>query len=163
MDWTTVFTCVMTSVTTIAIAVLGFFQTKRSKETEKYRKLKDQLEAERQKKVDEEKMKEEKRLQALEASVNDMKTEVQALKEDMLGLTSKNLANIQQQLAHLHVLQTGNMTYIESLSNVVLAIGETIDDSPSITASDKAKLSDMIKDHRKVASETRSGLYNIIA
>ena len=163
MDWTTVFTCVMTSATTFAIAVLGFLQTKRSKETERYRKLKDQIEAERQKKIDEEKLKEKERLQALETSVNDMKIEVQALKEDMMELTSKNLTNIQQQLSHLHILQTGNMTYIESLSKVVLAIGETIYDSPSITASDKVKLSEMIKDHRKVESETRNSLYNIIA
>jgi len=163
MDWTTVFTCVMTSITTFAVAFLGLYQTRKSKEAEDYRKLREELETERQQKLELEKEEEENRLRALEESVNSMKSDVRTLKEDMQLLTNTNLLAIKDQLSHLHTLQAGSLSYMTSLSNVVVMIGEALDDSESINDADRKKITSSIEKHRELESKIHGELYNIIA
>lgn len=162
MDWTTLFTCVMTSITTIVVAALGLYQSKKTKETEKYRKLREQLDEEKHKELEKEKEEEEKRFQALEESMNSIKKDVRNLKEDMQVISKNNLQNIADQLSRLHTLQVGNLTCIESLSNVVLVIGETLDDSSMVESSDKDRLAKSIEHHHEVEERVRKDLYNII-
>lgn len=162
MDWTTVITCVMSSITAIVVAAIGLYQKKKAEETVEYRRLREELEKEKQKQLEQEKKEEEQRLTSLENSVNSMKDDVKSLKDDMQELTKTNIVHINEQLNHLHVLQSSNMTYIESLSNVVLGIGEILDDSDTVSESDKKKMTHSIDTHKRTEAELHNKLYNII-
>lgn len=162
MDWTTAFTCIMSSLTTIVVAAIGLYQKKKAKETTEYRRLREELEQEKQKQLDQERKKEEQRLASLEESVNSMKDDVKSLKDDMQILTKTNMVHINEQLSHLHVLQSSNMEYIESLSNVVLGIGEILDDSETVSDNDKKKLLHSMDTHKHTQSELHNKLYKII-
>jgi len=162
MDWTTLFTCVTSSLTTIVVAALGLYQSKKTKEAEEYRKLREKLDEKKHKELTKEKEEEEKRFQELEASVNAMQKDVRDLKDGMKILTTTNLQNIADQLSRLHTLQVGNLTCVESLSNVVLVIGETLDGSSVVNNSDKDRLSKSIERHHEVEEKVRKDLYNII-
>ena len=155
MDWTTVITCVMSSITAIVVAAIGLYQKKKAEETVEYRRLREELEKEKQKQLEQEKKEEEQRLTSLENSVNSMK-------DDMQELTKTNIVHINEQLNHLHVLQSSNMTYIESLSNVVLGIGEILDDSDTVSVNDKKKMAHSIDTHKRTEAELHNKLYNII-
>lgn len=162
MDWTTIITCIMSSITTIAVAFIGIYQKKKAKETEEYRRLKEELYIEKQKQIEQEKEKEEQRLVSLENSIKSVKDDVKSLKDDMKQLTQTNMVHIKDQLSRLHTLQSSNMAYIESLSNVVLGIGEILDDSDTVNESDKKKMTQSINAHKKTETELHNKLYNII-
>lgn len=163
MEWTTIFTCIMTSLTTITVAILGLHQSKKAKETEDYRKIRDQLETEREKESERKSMELEKRFKALEKAVNSVQEDVKDLKEGMKAITDKDLIEISDQLKHLHSLQIGSFKCMESVSDVVIIIGTALDDSTAVSASNKKKLADAIDEHKKSQTLIRSELYNIIA
>lgn len=163
MEWTTVFTCIMTSLTTIVVTILGLYQSKKAKETEEYRKLREQLDEEKRKEEERKSKEEEERLLALEKSINSVREDVQVLKEDMGKITGKELSVISEQLNHLHTIQIGSFKCIESLSDVVVTIGTTLDDSSAVDEQDKRRLADAISQHKKVNSLVHNELYNIIA
>lgn len=162
MDWTTLITCIMTSLTTISVAVLGLAQSKRAKETAEYKKLREQLESERQQKQESKEQEDAKRLEAIEKSLREMKSDVEGLKSDMHILTNSELANIMQQLSHLHTFQADNFAYMQSLSNVVLAIGESLNESDAVDKEDKEKMNNTIESHRKIEQAIYKKLYSII-
>lgn len=162
MDWTTIFTCIMSSITTIAVAVLGLSQSKQAKQTAEYKKLSDQLEAEKQAKLEAKAQEDAKRLESIEKSLKDMKSDVEGLKSDMSRLTSDDLKRISDQLSHLHTFQTDNFEYMQSLSNVVLTIGEALNDADGIRVTDKEKIAKNIEEHKKVENKIHTRLYSII-
>ena len=163
MDWTTIVTCILTSITTISVAALGLYQTRKSKETEDYRKLRDSLEKERQEKLKEEKEREEERLDAIEKSLKEMRTDVESLKDDMDTLKTTNITGIKTQLEHLHLIQTSNFSYIESLSNVVVQIGESLDSSNAIDDNNKKSMTEQITNHKAIESRIHQQLLQVIA
>ena len=155
MDYTTIFTCIMTSITTLSVAFLGYFQSKKAKENEEYKKLREQLEEERNKKAQEKEEKEEARLQELERIV-------QSLNDCVEQLTKCQIKEMYEQLEHLHTFQTDNFSYMQSLSNVVTTIGESLHDSGTIDVKSKEKITKSIESHRKTEQEIHKKLYNIV-
>lgn len=165
MDYTTILNCVMSSITTIAVAFLGYFQSKKAKENEEYKKLREQLEEERNKKAQEKEEKEEKRLRELEQIVSSLNKDVKNLNDCVDKLSNsqtKDIKDINEQLEHLHTIQTDNFSYMQSLSNVVTTIGESLHDSGTVDANSKDKITQSIENHRKTEQEIHKKLYNII-
>ena len=140
MDYTTIFTCIMTSITTLSVAFLGYFQSKKAKENEEYKKLREQLEEERNKKAQEKEEKEEARLQELERIVQSLNDDVSELTDCVEQLTKCQIKEMYEQLEHLHTFQTDNFSYMQSLSNVVTTIGESLHDSGTIDVKSKEKI-----------------------
>ena len=149
MDYTTIFTCIMTSITTLSVAFLGYFQSKKAKENEEYKKLREQLEEERNKKAQEKEEKEEARLQEFERIVQSLNDDVSELTDCVEQLTKCQIKEMYEQLEHLHTFQTDNFSYMQSLSNVVTTIGESLHDSGTIDVKSKEKITKSIESHRK--------------
>ena len=122
MDYTTIFTCIMTSITTLSVAFLGYFQSKKAKENEEYKKLREQLEEERNKKAQEKEEKEEARLQELERIVQSLNDDVSELTDCVEQLTKCQIKKMYEQMEHLHTFQTDNYTYMQSLSKLETTI-----------------------------------------
>lgn len=162
MDYTTIFTCIMTSITTLSVAFLGYFQSKKAKENEEYKKLREQLEEERNKKAQEKEEKEEARLQELEGIVQSLNDDVSELTDCVEQLTKCQIKEMYEQLEHLHTFQTDNFSYMQSLSNVVTTIGESLHDSGTIDVKSKEKITKSIESHRKTEQEIHKKLYNIV-
>lgn len=162
MDYTQVFTAIMSAATAISVAALGVYQTKKTKETEAYKKLKDNLEKERAEKIAEKEEAEEARLQSIEELMKDMQCEISELKNDMKTLSEITLKNIEDQLSHMHTLQTDNFSYMRSLSGIVLTIGEGLNDSSAVDNASKDQIEKSIEDHKKMEIEIQKNLLNII-
>ena len=162
MDYTTIFTCIMTSITTFSVAFLGYYQSKKTKENEKYRKLCAQLDEEKSRKAQEKEAKEEARLRELEKIVQSLNDDVTELTDCVEQLTNIQIKEMHEQLDHLHTFQTDNFSYMQSLSNVVTTIGESLHDSGTIDLNSKEKITKSIETHRKTEQEIHKKLYNIV-
>lgn len=159
---TTIITAIMSSITTIVVAMLGVFQARRAKETSEYKKLQDELNAEREKQRKIKEEEDEMRWVNIEKSVEKIQHNVEQLEKDLGNLTDNSLSDIAEQLSHLHLLQTDNFGYIQSLSNVVLTIGETLNDSDVLDDESKSKMMKSISTHRDNEEKLHKKLYTII-
>lgn len=165
MDYTTILTCIMSSITTFAVAFLGYFQSKKVKEDDEYKKLRDQLEEERNIKTQEKEEQEEKRFHELEKIVESLSNDVVNLTDcvDRISETQvKDISDINNQLKNLHTIQTDNFSYMQSLSNVVTTIGELLHNTDEFDLNSKDKIAQSIENHRKTEQEIHKKLYNIV-
>ena len=140
---------IFTSFTTIMVAVIGYKQNKRLKETEEYRKLQNEnnrLIAE----------KEEARLVSIESKISDASDNITKLKNDI------NINDIRSQLEKIHVLNQSNFEFSQSISTVIVLLGEYMVRSDSISEFDKKRLTSEIEDHKKKEDDITSKLVKIV-
>lgn len=162
MDWSALLTCLLSSITTIIVAALGLSQSKKTKESEKYRKLREQIETQEKEAAEKKEQENIERLETIEKSISGMKSDIDELKINVRNLTNTDLTQIENQLSNLHTLQADNFSYIQSLSNVVLTMGESLNASDAIDVKDKDKMKEMIDRHRAAEQEISKKLYKII-
>lgn len=162
MDWTTILNSVITSVVGLFVAYLGYKQNVKTKEDEEYRKLKDQLEAEREEREQEEKLEQEERLKSIEAKIGTMSDNVNNLADTIETLRDKNIPKIVEQISHLHTMESKNFDYIQSLSNVVVDIAETMTESYAIDDEAKSKIKNTISSHKKSEQDIHTQLIKLI-
>ena len=152
----TFFGVIMSSVTAIAVAAIGYFQAKSNKKQEEYNRLREENERIVREQEEQRKHEEEERLLRIEAKIETISSEVVEIK------SSNNMANIEKQLNKLHTLNAMNFEYIQSISNAVCALGESISTSESLTTSERKKLESGIAAHKEKENHIVEKLYNIV-
>lgn len=150
-----IFGIVMTTISTIAVAIIGCYQKKIDKRNEAYLKLRDEHDALLQKERTMKEEESEHRLQSIEQSVSQLTKEVSDLKE------STNLDKISSQLTNLHSLNEVNFEYIRSLSGVVTTIAESLSSSNTLSKESKEEMDDKVDNHKSKEDEIVKKLYKI--
>ena len=161
MDWTQILVCVLSSITTLSVAALGLYQTKKTRETEEYRKIRSEIDQKNAEIEEANKKKQEDRFQKMESSLKDLKSDVSDLKDSIVK-TDQSIKSISNKLGTLHTISSNNFVYMESLSNVVMEIGEAIDDMTDVPDAEKKKLYVLITEHRAQGQKLRNDVYNCI-
>lgn len=162
MDYAAIFNTIMASLSTILVAYLGYRQNRKTKEDEEYRRLREQYDEERAEAIKKEKEEEEKRLKKIESNIQDLHDDVEKLHETMNDIVKLDLEEITKQLKNLHTMQTNNFSYIGSLSNVVVNIGESLARSDVLNDTTNDHLSEIIEEHRKIETDIHTQLYKMI-
>lgn len=147
---------VMTAITSIGVAWLGMIHNRKEKKDSEYRELQATNEQLKQEKNEIEKKQHAERLEKIESSLESLSKDVSSITEAL------DLNTVEKQLSNLHILTQTNFKYIQSLSNVVITIGEVVDDLESVDDSNRNKLRIQIEDHRKTEDEVNNQLYSII-
>lgn len=151
-----IFSIIMTSVTTVIVAIIGLHQAKVEKRNEEYRKLEEEhnemlqeLEEKRQRSYDE-------RFNKLESEVKEMRIGFDELRDEF------DLLKLSNQLTQLHTLNELNFEYVQSLSGVVSIIGEVLVSSSIMDNNTKDRMQKQIDDHKREREKISSGLIKII-
>lgn len=152
----------ISGIVMIIVAVLGYLQVVKTKKDNEYRKLQEELQKEREEKMLEEKLETEERLKAIEESVKKLSNEVTEVKTTVEKFTTQELKDIRKQLQNLHKVQSENFSYIYSLSDIVVGVGETISDMKSLDPEFRDKLGSAIETHKKKEVEIHERLYKMI-
>lgn len=150
-----VFGMLLSAFTTLAVAWMGVQQSKKTKETEEYRKLKDEKDALLREKEEESQKQLNERLSNMESHIASLSGEMTALNDEI------DMKKIESQLSQLHVLNEVNFEYVQSLSGVVSAIGESLTSSTLVSDDDKEKVEKKIDDHKEKEGKITSNLYKI--
>lgn len=145
----------LSAFTTLAVAWMGSQQAKKTKETEAYRKLKDEKDQLIREKEEEERNKLNTRLDNMEGHLESLTGEVTTLNGSI------DMKKIESQLSQLHVLNEVNFEYVQSLSGVVSAIGESLTSSSLVSDDDKKRVEKKIDDHKEKEGQITSNLYKI--
>ena len=151
-----VFYTIMSAITPIAVAILGYLQNKKIKNDDAYRKLreeKEQLEKQQKKEIDE---RNNKKLNTLESSIVELTNDVKDLRDDV------DVQRIEQQLTQLHTLNEFNFEYIQSLNSIVLVMGETISSLDMLDNKAKMRLQHEVDEHKRKEVEMASNLRKLI-
>lgn len=146
----------MTAFTTITVAVIGAYQKKKSKETSEYRKLKEENERLQQEKENAWRNDHDTRLKRIENSISTLTGEVTNLKD------GKHFEMIESQLSQIHTLNQVNFEYMQSISNVVMLVGDAVAESNIINDHDKRKLDKELNEHKDKEEDITKKLYKII-
>lgn len=162
MDFTQVFGIVINAIVAIIVAVLSYRQSVKEKNDKEYRELREQLEIEREENLLKEKKEQENRLASIENNVKTLTDDVDKLSKCVETLTNDHIKDITKQLENLHTMESNNFSYIHSLSNVVVNIGETLNDSKIIEGKPKDKLEACIEEHKKIEMDIHNQLYKLI-
>lgn len=161
MDWTQILVCILSSITTLSVAALGLYQTKKARETEEYRKMRSEIDQKNLDLAEAAKKKQEERLQKMESDLKELRTDVSDLKRAM-NESGTTIKNISSKLGTLHTISSNNFVYMESLSNVVMEIGQSIDDIQEVPDDEKNKLFMLINEHRQQGQKLRKEVYSCI-
>lgn len=147
---------VISSFTTIIVAIIGVNQNKRAKASEEFREL--TLENERIRKEREAEIKEEEelRLKSIESTIKDLRQDIKDVRK------SFDIDELNTQLEHLHTLNTINFEYIQSLSNVVVSVGECISCSGVMNDEAVTKMESEIEKHKNKEDNINKRLLTLI-
>lgn len=159
---TEIFGILVNGAVTIVVAILGWQQRAKRKGDEEYREIREKLEKEREDALLKEKEAEEKRLKSIELSISDLSKDVGALQKTVNALSMEQLDDIKVQLKNLHTMESHNFTYIHSLSNVVVNIGEVLNRSTTLDGKAKDKLDECIEEHKKKETDIHEKLIKLI-
>ena len=155
-EFADIFSIVITAITPITVAILGYLQNKKIKNDEAYRKLRDEKEELEAKQKKENEEKNAKKLNTMEESIGNLAKDVETLREEV------EIEKIKNQLNHLHMLNEFNFEYIQSLSKVVITMGETISSSELIDNDAKLRLQSAVDTHNNIDSKLRKDMYKIL-
>lgn len=147
---------VISSLTTIIVAVIGVNQNKRAKESEEFRNLtleNERIRKEREKEIKEE---EEERLKSIEDMIGNLRQDIKGIRQGL------NIEALNNQLDHLHTLNTINFEYIQSLSNVVVTVGECISSSEVLNETGTTKMESEIDKHKQKEDDINKQLLQLI-
>ena len=148
-----IFSIIMTTLTTIVVAAIGLYQKKIEKKNDDYQKLRE----ENEKLLNEERkrsaQKEEERFTKIEQSVAQLSTDVSDLKNSI------HLDDISKQLTQLHSLNELNFEYIQSLSGLVINVAESLGSPHSLSKGVRDKMNSETEKHRKTEDNITKRLY----
>lgn len=156
------FGVITNGIVAIVVALISYKQKVRDKKDEEYRELQLQLDAEREERLLKEKKENEERLESIEKSVKTLSSDMETLKTCVKDLSIKEVQDIKKQLRNLHIMESENFIYIQSLSNVVVNVGETLNESVLIDDDAKEILENCITEHKKQESDIHTKLYKLI-
>ena len=131
---------VLVAVTPIIVAYLTYRTNKKSKEDKEYRELREKYEEEIR--VNQEKKRQE-RDEELDKKFSGLKENLNKVQTELKEFDTKAIT---KQLDDLVEISEINLEYSQSLSKVVVTIGEAIRDSDIIESCD---ISDAIREHQK--------------
>ena len=149
-------TCI-TALASIAVAVIGFIQMRESKKNEADRALRAQNEQLQEEKRQHEKEEQDEQMREMKEMITALTEEVKELRQDY------DISNIEKQLNTLHFLNEFNFEYIQSLSSVVINMGDALSSSSTIDDGARGTLRDEITRHKKMEKEITQKLIKIVA
>lgn len=156
-NYANIFYLIMSAISPIAVALLGFYQTRKEKRDKSYREYREENERLRMKEEEKYKQTQEERLQAMENSMEKLCQELNELRKDV------DIQKVEKQLNQLHILNEFNFEYIQSLSSVVLVMGETISSSDLLDEPAKQRLQTEVMNHKHKEAGITNKLYKVIA
>lgn len=156
-NYVNIFYTIMSAITPIAVAILGIYQTRQEKRNRTYREYREENEQLRIKEEEAYKRAQEEKLHTMEQSMERVCKELNELRKDV------DMQKVEKQLNQLHILNEFNFEYIQSLSSVVLVMGETISSSSMLDASAKQRLQIEVENHKKKEAGITNKLYKVIA
>lgn len=156
-SYANIFYLVMTAISPIAVAILGVCQTRREKRNVTYRQYREENEQLHLKEEEKYKKAQEEKLQAMEKSMEKLCEELNALRKEV------DIQKVEKQLNQLHILNEFNFEYIQSLSSVVLVMGETISSSSLLDDASKQRLQTEVANHKNKEAGITNKLYKVIA
>lgn len=162
MEFTQLFGIAIDGLVAIIVAMLGYRQATKEKNDRKYRELREQLEKEREDRALKEKKAQEVRLDSIESNVKTITEDLDNLNTCVKSFLEDQLGDITKQLNNLHTMESNNFSYIHSLSNVVVNIGETLNDSKLLEGKPKDKLETCIEEHKKTEMDIHNQLCKLI-
>lgn len=151
---------IVSAATGVIVALIGKRQNQMAKESEEYKRVKAELEEERQKKMDEQRKEEMEHLNDMKESLKTVQADVDGLKKDVELITETKLPDIAEQLANLRTLQGYDYSLTQSLSDVMTVYGEVLNDSVALDESAKRAIHESIKNHQTIAHSIHEKLYN---
>ena len=151
-----IFTIILPALSPIICAILAFMQNRKTKMDERYRNERKEYEAllEQERKREEEEQ--ANRLQEIELSISNLNTQVKDLRKDV------DIQKVERQLDQLHVMNSLNFEYVQSLSDVVITIGNAIISSDLVDDTVKKSLSREVETHKNKENSITQELIKII-
>jgi hypothetical protein len=156
MEFAEIFSTVMTAITPITVAIIGYFQVKKNNDDKKYRALRDQNEKLQKDQEKAERDKQTAKIENMQKNMDHIVTEVAELRKDV------DIQKIEKQLNQLHSLNEFNFEYIQSLSSVVLIMGDSLASMPGLDSDAKTRLKREIDAHTKKEGAIVNQLYKIL-
>ena len=156
-EYSSIINTFITAFASIAIAIIGVFDIRKAKKDEADKKLREEnekLQEEKRKREKEEQLEETRELKRMLAELTN---EVTQLREDY------DMSKIEKQLNKLHFLNEFNLEFIQSLSSVVLIMGDTISASSIVDDDTRNTLRQELSRHKKSEQEITQKLVKIIA
>ena len=151
-----VFTIILPAISPIIFAVLAFLQNRKIKADERYRNERKKTESLREKERKREEEAQASRLKEIEESISKLNHEVKDLRSDI------DIQKVERQLDQLHVMNSLNFEYVQSLSDVVITIGDAMASSTLIDDSVKKKLAREVGSHKNKENTVMQELIKII-
>lgn len=151
------FSLIVTALSPIILGVLSIFQVNRDKKHQDFLKVQaenDKLRAEKENKRREA---EDDRLRKMETSINEVTDTVKSLESKI------NEMNIETQLDHLHTITELNFSYMQSLSDTVMVIGDALTTSDTISADSRNSLNSSIEQTRQKEEKIAENLLKILS
>ena len=104
-----------------------------------------------------EKKENDDKLKKMEDNMEKIIEELSELRKDV------DIQKIEKQLNQLHFLNEFNFEYVQSLSSVVLTMGDTLSASSILDDESKHRLQEEVATHRSKEAEITKKLYKVIA
>lgn len=156
-SYVNIFYLIMSAISPIAVAILGVYQTRKEKRDNSYREYREENERFRLEEEEKYKKAQEEKLQDLEKALEKMCEEINTLRKEI------DIQKVEKQLNQLHILNEFNFEYIQSLSSVVLVMGETISSSTLLDDTAKQRLQIEVANHKNKEAGITNKLYKVIA
>ena len=154
MNGVEVFETLVTCLSPIIIAIIGFMQVRRDKADKKYRELRDQYDKEAEARAAKEKAEADATLDELKKSIANMSEEISELKD----INKKN--NINNELRKLISMTKLNYDYSHSISNLVTSIARDLQKSDNIHHDEiDTALSKHMEETHELAQKLYKALY----
>lgn len=156
MDMLTVFTTIITCLTPIFVAWGGWKVSLSQKESKRYHDLLDKYNKERD---ESEREKEKARIER----EKEMDAKITKLETMVTDLTNNHeSSDLEERVEKLYSMTTINHEYIQSVSNVMTAIGEGLVMSGTLKPETEKSIHDTIEKHRATEQELNQKIYKTI-
>ena len=149
-------TCI-SAFAAIAVSIIGVIQVKETKKNAADKKLREENEQLLQEKLQKEKEEQLEEMREMKQMLEKLTNEVSELRKEY------DIANIEKQLAQLHFLNEFKIEFIQSLSSVVLIMGDTLATSSTIDDDERDRLRSKVAEHTSKERELTKKLVKIIA
>lgn len=151
------FSIIVTAISPIILGILALFQVRRENRHNSFLEVQSENEKLRNEKETARREQEDERLRKMEASINEVTSTVKDLQSKIDGL------NMEEQLNQLHTLTELNFSYIRTLSDTVIVIGDALASSESIHDDASKRLTDAIDKTREKEDQIAKDLLTILS
>lgn len=141
-NFLTFFSIIVSAMTSIVVAIIGVYQTKKAKESDNYRKLLDENQKLRDEQEAKKQKENEERLLRIESCIERVSEDLEEVKKKV------DTKHVESQLRQLHTLNEANFEYNQSISNTVITIGEVLSNLDIVDDITEDRLSKDLRAHR---------------